>query len=783
MKTINFLIAAAAVSALTFQGCTDDFNNKTPLPEGTEIQFGAALSDVDGTRTYYGPEVTVGNQTVWPIYWNYEGKRDEIYIYSPQAAAGRNQAKYQVNPDGNDQKSASNIKRLGDVGIQTGNATSNTYDFYALYPASAVTAEANGGVETPTFHATLSGSQSVTFNGTEGNPTTVIPSPATGNIAYLTKPDMTGCLMTAVNADVALEEGKSVNLQFKPFSTVLDITIPGPTDNNTITNQATASITSVEVEANAPISGDFAYNFKTREFTFGANASSTILVNTKGTDAEGNELGIPLQNENTLNLQAFMIPNPAVTTLKVKVYTSDSQVWTKTLNVTPNNYKPTQIHKVVLPKLSFKEATFDYSIWLSQLDPRIYISEISLPGSCLSFNTTANGMTGNMQTQSLDLAAQFNAGVRVFQAHCWIVDGTSSVDGGSTRINLTTSNGGDAKKALYDVLTELQKEMEENHGNEFCVLMLSDYKIEGTKYSFADFYSRFKAITDRLAAEGLLADNVTPNTTIADVKGKIILKLQTNATVDGSGNSGVNNTLSKIQSWSALNGSKALFNWFTETAQTKLFYAPLQYGGVGTFEFTPGVISTWELYKRPEITKHTAGIAYDAALKVLNSTTSGGFGQATWVNPGNADCTAKPTSLDNATTMWYMYSEQANPSTAELNTNIMNVVNSINDTYSQTAHNKFYMTYCGGTSQNASNITSTGRNTWSNAVDAWSKKQPYGWVLFNEVGTETSTNSVIQKVISNNNDNLFKLARKKGQSAQSSPNGDAQPVRPGGSLF
>lgn len=779
MKTINFLIAAAAVSALTFQGCTDDFNNKTPLPEGTEIQFGAALSDVDGTRTYYGPEVTVGNQTVWPIYWNYEGKRDEIYIYSPQAAAGRNQAKYQVNPDGNDQKSASNIKRLGDVGIQTGNATSNTYDFYALYPASAVTAEANGGVETPTFHATLSGSQSVTFNGTEGNPTTVIPAPATGNIAYLTKPDMTGCLMTAVNADVALEEGKSVNLQFKPFSTVLDITIPGPTDNNTITNQATASITSVEVEANAPISGDFAYNFKTREFTFGANASSTILVNTKGTDAEGNELGIPLQNENTLNLQAFMIPNPAVTTLKVKVYTSDSQVWTKTLNVTPNNYKPTQIHKVVLPKLSFAEATFDYSVWLSQLDPRIYISEISLPGSCLSFNTTANGMTGNMQTQSLDLAAQFNAGVRVFQAHCWIVDGTSSVDGGPTRINLTTSNGGDAKKALYDVLTELQKEMEENHGNEFCVLMLSDYKIEGTKYSFADFYSRFKAITDRLAAEGLLADNVTPNTTIADVKGKIILKLQTNATVDGSGSDGVNNTLSKIQSWSALNGSKALFNWFNTDAQTRLFYAPLQFGGVGSFQFTPGEATyNWGIptgYKKPVITSYSAGIAYDAALKVINTTTNIGA----IVSVGNANCTTKPTSLDNATTMWYMYSEQANPSSTVLNTNIKNVVKSINDTYSQTAHNKFYMTYCGGTGD--SSVTTNGRNYWTSAIASVSNK-PYGWVLFNEVGTETSTNSVIQKVISNNNDNLFKLARKK-TSAQSSPNGDAQPVRPGGSLF
>lgn len=786
MKTSNFLIAAAAVSALTFQGCTDDFNNKTPLPEGTEIQFGAALSDVDGTRTYYGPEETVNGLRVWPIYWNYEaGKLDEIFIYSPEAAAGRNQARYQVNPGAANKKEASNIKRLGDVGIQT--SDKDTYNFYALYPAKYVTGQATG----TTISGTLPGQQSCTYIGyTAGADITknsVLPAAAAGNRTYIMSPNMDYCLMTGKHTNVQVSD-EPVSVQFSPFSSVIDITVNGPIENNVQDGQTTARVTSIEVTADAPITGDFNIEFDNEGnpvFSAGANASNVLTIPVLASDGE-DEIGIPLMYENKLNVKAFILPNPNVKDLKVKVYTSDSKFWTKTLNM--NGFKSKQIHPVKLPLINLEEGQFDYSVWLSQLDPRIYITELSLPGSCLSFNTTANGMSGNTVTQTLDIAGQFDKGVRVFQAHCWPVSAASTIDG-KPRLNLTTSDGRDTGIGLLEVVNKLKTEMAANHGNEFCVLMLSDYKINGSRYDFADFYERFRALTDAMAAEGLLADNVTPNTTIADVKGKIILKLQTNATVDGSGNSGVNNTLSKIQSWSALNGSKALFNWFTETAQTRLFYAPLQFGGVGSFQFTPGS-TTWSSYTRPVITSSTAGIALEAANKLINTTTTTTtpiIGKVN-VTAGSANCTTKPSTLDNATTMWYMYSEQANPSTSQVQTNVRNVVSSISDTYQSTdSHNKFYMTYCGGTG--GSSITDAGNTAWKGAIANVSKK-PYGWVLFNDIPATfvstpdaNSTQACITTVIGNNNDNNFKLRRNRSQSAQSSPNGDAQPVRPGGSLF
>ena len=73
-----------------------------------------------------------------------------------------------------------------------------------------------------------------------------------------------------------------------------------------------------------------------------------------------------------------MIPNPDVTSLKVKVVTAESKTMTKNLNM--NSSKPKQIHFVKLPKINVKDLKFDYTIWLSQLDPNIYLSEIFVAG-------------------------------------------------------------------------------------------------------------------------------------------------------------------------------------------------------------------------------------------------------------------------------------------------------------------------------------------------------------------------------------------------------------------
>ena len=52
---------------------------------------------------------------------------------------------------------------------------------------------------------------------------------------------------------------------------------------------------------------------------------------------------------------------------------------------------------------------FDFAHWIGQLDPNIYISELSIPGTWHSSNSNNQG--------SASLADQYNAGIRAFEVY------------------------------------------------------------------------------------------------------------------------------------------------------------------------------------------------------------------------------------------------------------------------------------------------------------------------------------------------------------------------------
>lgn len=97
-KGILFSTLALSFMALSFIGCSnDDVEGGKPLPQGTEFEFGAAV-ETNQSRTYYDPtDVANPNATSWKIFWNYQAPLDHVYIYSPQAMNGRNQASYTVH--------------------------------------------------------------------------------------------------------------------------------------------------------------------------------------------------------------------------------------------------------------------------------------------------------------------------------------------------------------------------------------------------------------------------------------------------------------------------------------------------------------------------------------------------------------------------------------------------------------------------------------------------------------------------------------------------------------
>lgn len=733
----RFLISIFTLSLMIIglASCVNDnVTGGKPLPKGTEFDFGTTV-DANLSRTYYDPaDVANPNATYWKIFWNYQDPLDQVYIYSPQAMTGRQQAAYTVHGV-KDQYSATATKN-SEIGIQLSDA--NTYNFYGMYPAQNVKANSGSGCS---LSATMPIFQTASTTEIMNNETNV------GNLE--TTADMNSALMIANEAGFMpnTQNNAKVNLQFEPFASMLNVTVNGVEQSNF---NYKVLITSIIIEADAPIAGDFTYNYETKAITFGENPSNFIRIDTRFKDAAGHQIGVPMGPDSKLNVRAFMIPNPNVKSLKVKVVTSAAQTLTKTLNMT--NFKNSQIHFAKLPKINASNLQFDYKIWLSQLDPNIYLSEISMPGSALTFSYKLS--EDYKKTQTLDLTKQFENGIRVFQFHVNTVNQTSTYDGGSTSVGIALPDGTPMEKdgggywTIEDAINALHSEMKGLHKDEFCVVAISDWIANPSTKNMTTLYNRLKAVLNKAGEMGLVATNVNPNTTIADVKGKVIFKVQLNGKYPDA--------------WPQLTGADVWMNIFNNKANTNVFYSPMPFG---------------------EFPDENAG-----GLNASNLTG----------------------------TMNFIYSEVADPVEAELDGNLLplpykynpvykngvkNCATAVLDAYaknySSDEHKNFSMTYLGGQgieyknngtkyylpSQIAQDLNTIWldyiRANTQNTTDELRTK-PWGWIMLNRVGTEPTTSWCIEAVIRHNADPVFKHQRRSEKVRHS---GDTQGTTNGGSIF
>lgn len=723
----GFLISIFTLSLMIIglASCVNDnVTGGKPLPKGTEFDFGTTV-DANLSRTYYDPaDVANPNATYWKIFWNYQDPLDQVYIYSPQAMTGRQQAAYTVHGV-KDQYSATATKN-SEIGIQLSDA--NTYDFYGMYPAQNVKANSGSGhslsATMPIFQTA-----STTEKMNSENPVSNLEATA----------DMNSALMIAKKAGFmpSTQNNAKVDLQFEPFASMLNVTVNGVEQTNL---QYKVLITSVIIEADAPIAGDFTYNYDTKAITFGENRSNFIQIDTKFKDAAGHQIGVPMGPDSKLNVRAFMIPNPNVTSLKVKVVTSAAQTLTKTLNMTNFKKNNSLIYFAKLPKINASNLQFDYKIWLSQLDPNIYLSEISMPGSALTFSYKLN--KDYQKTQTLNLKEQFENGIRVFQFHV-------TNDGQKVAVALPVTGtpmpkDGGGTWTINDVIDALHAEMTGLHKDEFCVVAISDWLQDGNKglSDMIQLYQRLKVEIDEAGKRGLVATNVTPNTTIADVKGKVIFKIQ------------LNGSKSKyFNAWKELNGTDAWMNIFDDVANTSVYYSQMPF-------------------------------------KTVPATSASGTSANVLSNNG----------------MNFIYSEVANPVQYSIGDGfyyqggvkncVTNVLAAYANNYSSSEHRNFSMTYLGG--QGAKNLIDTkyylpsqiaqDLNTiWINNIKDKTKNttdvlrtKPWGWVMLNRVGTEPTTSWCIETIIRHNADPVFKHQRR---SEKVKPSGDTQGTTNGGSIF
>lgn len=515
---------------LLLAACSDEENPTIPAQPGDEVSFVARL-DGKGTRTIYGD--SIDNKT-YPVYWQ---NGDEVQVASPQCASGRNTGLYKVHV-AKAQNYAESLVRQGNVGIQWG--TDEQAKFYSIYPASYHT-QNNTPVNntlTPTADAATAKMtiRSYQLNRFQKN--------ASGNWegtpfdrAAITNPDAVMYAQTTAN-----RSDGTVNLRYKPFSTVLRITLAGCEFSGLGGNQ---TVTIEEVMITAPqgvnLVGEFDVNFN-------KDATTAPTVSATGGVSQPNVLHIPMMAENQTNyltiganesitFNAFVVPSTDAVVddgWTIEVRTTNG-TFTRSLASTlaeTNQLVPGKIHKIRLPKIPItSDFKFDKSSWISQIPRNVYLSELSLPGAWYCYDT-------NYQATA-DLTEQWKAGVRAFHIDCRLTDNSKI---GSTSQKLTcagTDKGGTAiwgyssGTPVLDKLKEIS-DLLNSKQDEYAVVVLTIAEKElmssGVSHGTVDqakMLEAFSSIINKTNIPNLYTAPVTPNTTVKDVLGKVIVKINT----------------------------------------------------------------------------------------------------------------------------------------------------------------------------------------------------------------------------------------------------------------
>ena len=722
MKSIRYHIIAGAL-ALMATGCSDDVINagKNPAKTGDEVQFGLSLPG-KGSRTVYGEETETG----FPIYWV---NGDKVRVASPQCLSGRNSAEYQIAVNSATQNYATNMTRTGEYGVQWGDA--ETADFYSIYPSSASTSlEVEGNAVVTTLHVDATQFASTTDNGT----------------SYYAQPaEMGNVVMYAKTTGVQKTED-AVELQYTPFSTVLEFEINAPSTNSG-SEQSAITIQSLTLTAptETTIAGDFGFTFPAS-----AGASPSIEAAKGGSNTitmhflDNNQYTTVLSTtKTTLKAKMCLMPISGVESIlgwTVAVNTS-AGTFSKTIkdsDLTGKNtaLAPGMVHKIKLPTLNYASQEWVYSLtnWITSLPDytNIYLSELSLPGAWYAGSTEAYQATN-------DIATLWNAGVRAFAVETRTTStgktailgfpeaqttpngialsgsqknstgtysaGTNSLGTGSTS-NAKVSYSG---TSIATIITNIANQVK---SDEYGVLVLSYADGGNSGHRPVDYgawlqllYDAYNGLNDTVK-EKIYQGQVTANTTVKDVLGKLILKINVDENIAMSGSVSSTN-------FAYANNLPALFSYNPFLIQmegadyTRPYYSNLSWSnwGDGTD------------YRTCDLVANLSDISEtDAASKFI------------WVFSS-----ANRTQLNSGT-------DTTIPKYENRQTALKAMMTFSKTVYERSNHNVWFYFNCGGTEAESSTSDSpsptafaTEMNGWLlNTINAKTDPSPLGIVMFNQ---------------------------------------------------
>lgn len=453
-----------AAMPLLFMACEDKLNapdDVTIATSGDDVQF--SVAEAPKSRTIY--QDNWEEKTSQEIYWgNYvDGKDEFINIYCPNTARGF--AKYKVNLNGANSSVAGTVVKTAETGIQWGDPTV-PHTFYAFYPADKAGTSLSGG---NTIRATVETGQSpqsykmkpnadafdklenlTSFNSY--NSTEYKNNSVTNTVAKTLygMPDMDAAVMVARRTMTVDQFGQPVPLQFNVLADVLDITLNGPITPNTLGGNAnpeagtegiaadfiqiqavTIEVVNVvankdvqdyEIDDSTPISGSFDLNMSedvagTTAMVSNVSGNASVQLQTSMTEGNGVYYpslfvrGTTANDLDHMRLRAFLIPGQitsnTLSKLRIHLQTNCGDFY-QMLNDDPN-FASGKLYPVKLGYFETRGYDFDLASWVGQLDPDIYVSELSIPGAWHSANSAFQG--------SADLQTMYNHGIRAFEVH------------------------------------------------------------------------------------------------------------------------------------------------------------------------------------------------------------------------------------------------------------------------------------------------------------------------------------------------------------------------------
>lgn len=541
MKKVYMYLGIVLAACLS--SCTDenlDNGVKNPVHTGDEILFGSSLSDnanMIETRTVYGDRTSTGVPVEWVT-------GDKIAIFCPQASQPASKlVTYNVTPDEEDASTASKVEvdfTASEVGLQWG--SSDEHRFYGFYPASAVkeTVENDPSVTTDgRILAHVPVEQDVEAWRYDKEGMTSSTDQSAHIPTWFGLPNMDLAYMyayTSVDKNKVGQDQK-IDLKFHNLLTVLDITIPGPENADSVVVTA-INVDDVSGEQLA-LTGDFyCYmrdgidNHKKGDcepVNDPSKVNNRIAISTYN---PATKKFISLKKGEQINVKAYIIPHTgeSIGTRQLQVSVVPLNGVAKRKLLQTSDIKPSTINRVRLPHL---EPGTETNYWMSNLDPNVYFTELSIPGSHQSVGTTPEehslglfqGSVIYEQYQNKTLAQQFNDGIRAFHFQT-VYHWGSTID--VFACGRTYNELYDYLKQLADILNDMPEDKKD-----FVVVNIGFKSNTGTtdENTWYDKLANALQTGDYLTLP-IYKDGINANTIIDQLARKIVLRIDRQGTTE-----------------------------------------------------------------------------------------------------------------------------------------------------------------------------------------------------------------------------------------------------------